>query len=650
MPLFPWMVSSSLQAYDIDYAALPDGSTGYLSDTTTTSATHSGSIWEQKTKNGVVQPILGGHIYWNASDQLVINGLTSTAVYRDPAAFYCIEWNASGAEVNGDAVTGTGTYATSSISNLRLAYDGTNYANNPLAAFVFFDGSDETLPIANSTDATTGNTVAKAPSGSPHTYLKFGNNANLGENSGTGSDWTVNGTVTQITSTPTNVFWSFNVLHDDRNGTVSNGNRTVSGTVHQVGTLMVDSGSYAWKVTDAGSGGDYGIETTDGATETVYTASASDVLEFELDLDVGTLDVRVNGGSATSVATGLSGSYVPLCKAPCTITPDFTPADNSFKTLCTNNLPKVTDSIDNHFVVDLDTGANIETTAKANFTDYLTWIKDRDNSNNHQVMDTVRGSTAVLQTNTTAAETTYVAPTGNSVAWTFNLPSSETNTSGTISVDWKYNATLGKAVGIYTGNGVAGATLGLPTINGKAPAAFGVKRRDTTGNWPTYHASLGATKYLYINTTAAAATSSTFWNDTEPTASVLTLGSSAEVNASGGTYVIIAYWNTPFCRVGSYTTNSNADGPFINEMLSMEWGLFKEDGSTNWIMPSRALSEGNPMHQLLPDQPDPENTAERMDGTAVGAKMRTANSPNFTSTCYYIMIGQPMGPVENTAR
>jgi len=217
----------NMAAYTIKNAALFDGTTGYLSFTLTTSATHSGSVWVERVKLGSVQPILDGSVYFNASDQLVVNGLTSTALYRDPTAFLHIFWNASGAWVNGVAVTGTGTYSTASIVNPRFSFDGTHYAAGYRAEFAFFNGTSESL-TGGKTDSATGTWISNGVAGTPHTYLKFENGAGLSDNSGSAGAWTQTGAVRQVISTPTDLFATLNPLDMHSVITLSNGNRTIT--------------------------------------------------------------------------------------------------------------------------------------------------------------------------------------------------------------------------------------------------------------------------------------------------------------------------------------------------------------------------------------------------------------------------------------
>jgi hypothetical protein len=112
-------------------------------------------------------------------------------------------------------------------------------------------------------------------------------------------------------------------------------------------------------------------------------------------------------------------------------------APSGFKALCTQNLPEseatIVDGGEYFNTVVIDTGANIKSASEAVYTHQWAWIKDMDNVNNHQLIDSVRGTSAVLQSNTTAAETTYSTPSGESVAWVWSAPNTGvSNTDGTI--------------------------------------------------------------------------------------------------------------------------------------------------------------------------------------------------------------------------
>ena len=103
----------------------------------------------------------------------------------------------------------------------------------------------------------------------------------------------------------------------------------------------------------------------------------------------------------------------------------------------------------------------------------------------------------------------------------------------------------------YSGNSTAGRAVSHNLT--VAPEMMWVKKRSTTGNWGVYHSDTGATKYLGINTTNEARTLTSPWNDTAPTSSVFTLGTSALGNGSGVDYIAYLFASLAgVSKVGSY--------------------------------------------------------------------------------------------------
>ena len=112
-----------------------------------------------------------------------------------------------------------------------------------------------------------------------------------------------------------------------------------------------------------------------------------------------------------------------------------------------------------------------------------------------------------------------------------------------------------------------------------------VRPRNLGENWAIYHKDIGATKYLQLNSTNAAATSPTRWNDTTPTSSVFSLGTDNEVNASGG-YNYIAYLFATVAgisKVGSYTGNGSTQNIDCGFSSGARFVLIKRtDVSEGW--------------------------------------------------------------------
>ncbi|NBO27348.1 MAG: hypothetical protein EBU96_11300, partial [Actinobacteria bacterium] len=139
-----------------------------------------------------------------------------------------------------------------------------------------------------------------------------------------------------------------------------------------------------------------------------------------------------------------------------------------------------------------------------------------------------------------------------------------TSTSTYVAWCWDESAMDGVDIVSYTGNG---ANRTISHNLGVAPKMIIVKARTTAGadqGWPVYHASLANTEYLLLNSTAAKATGTDYWNSTSPTASVFSLGTNAAVNTNNDTYIAYAFSEVDgFSKFGRYTGNGSADGPFV---------------------------------------------------------------------------------------
>jgi len=105
----------------------------------------------------------------------------------------------------------------------------------------------------------------------------------------------------------------------------------------------------------------------------------------------------------------------------------------------------------------------------------------------------------------------------------------------------------------YTGTGVATTQAHNLTV---APELMIVKERSAVNNWWVYVSSVGNTKYSVLNSTATPTTSSTAWNNTTPTASIFSIGTGSNVNASAQTFVAYLFATLAgISKVGSYTGN-----------------------------------------------------------------------------------------------
>ena len=205
--------------------------------------------------------------------------LTTTAVYRDPNAFYhiCLIGDSTDGTqgdriqlyVNGVRQTMTGTYPDQNDSLGTKVHTGTNYhvlgtnsdsTSNPFLGIMshvhYVDGIDYPATTFGSTDATTGEwKINTSPSITTSDYgnngyfvLKDGNSVT--DQSGNSHNFTVtSGTLTKTEDNPSSVFATLNPLgswNDGGKGTYQNGNTTwISSSTDQdacLSTLAVNDG------------------------------------------------------------------------------------------------------------------------------------------------------------------------------------------------------------------------------------------------------------------------------------------------------------------------------------------------------------------------------------------------------------------------
>ena len=150
-----------------------------------------------------------------------------------------------------------GTYDTS-----QLFFDG------EMAHVHWIDGTAYQASTFGETDSTTGiwkpKTSPTVTYGTNGFFLKFENSGAMGTDSAGSNNFAVNGTMTQLKDTPSNVFATINPLDNGWfSGTFSNGNNTVVSNASKenywTSTLGASSGKYYWevKLSSSGSGRDY---------------------------------------------------------------------------------------------------------------------------------------------------------------------------------------------------------------------------------------------------------------------------------------------------------------------------------------------------------------------------------------------------------
>ena len=304
------------------------------------------------------------------------------------------------------------------------------------------------------------------------------------------------------------------------------------------------------------------------------------------------------------------------------------------------------------------------------------WIKQRANDNySHELFDVVRGVTKYIVSDTNVAEatgsTTLTSFDSNGftlgadtivnknsktyVAWNWKAGTSFTNDAsstgiGSIDSSGSANDTAGFSIVSWTGTGSAG-TIKHGLSN--EVRMIIIKNLNSAEAWPVYHAgntSAPATEQIYLNLTNATSDGSSHWNDTAPTSSIFTVGSSTEANKSSSPMIAYCFAEKQgYSKFGSYTGNGNVNGPMIFTGHSPAFVILKRTNSSNhWIMFDNKRDPHNEaIGVLYPSQSASEDRgtgANDIDFLANGFKIKEDNGECNGSGDSYIYMSFAQNP------
>ena len=179
-----------------------------------------------------------------------------------------------------------------------------------------------------------------------------------------------------------------------------------------------------------------------------------------------------------------------------------------------------------------------------------------------------------------------------------------------------------------------------------------VKRREAFGtpNWAVYHKGTDASSpqnyFTRLDTNVGRQASSTMWNNTAPTSSVFSVGTS---NLSNYNQTFVAYCFAEvegYSKFGSYTGNGSTDGPFVYTGFRPAWILMKRTNNTgNWQLVDNRRVGYNPSNNLLfPDGSDAESEVTDNDILSNGFKLRTTGAGRNGSGSTYIYMAFAEAP------
>ena len=303
------------------------------------------------------------------------------------------------------------------------------------------------------------------------------------------------------------------------------------------------------------------------------------------------------------------------------------------------------------------------------------WIKHRNGTSNHNLFDAVRGATKYLESSSTAPEQTGAdrltafgtdgfttgsngGTNGNNdtyVSWHWKAGTGQgsSNTDGSINTTYtSVNTTAGFSISQFTGTGSA-ATVGHGL--GAVPKMYMVKNISTNSlQWRVYHASLGATKHLALDATQAAGTTSSIFNNTEPTSSVFSVGTDNGSNKSGDNHVAYCFAEKPgYSKFSSYEGNGSTNGTFVYTGFKPKFIIIKDaDNDRNWYLTDAVRDPINYVRNTLtPNTSEAEfvnANYNRVDFLSNGFKLRggsagVGNDTNGSGNTYiYMAFGQSL--------
>ena len=422
----------------------------------------------------------------------------------------------------------------------------------------------------------------------------------------------------------------------------------------------------------AQAAGDFMLIAFDADNQTVkwYLENA---LEYTLDLSSAPDGYYGNdGGWSFAVATYTSGPKPTLVN---TANYGYTPP-TGYEELNTTNIAAATtrtETVNDHFQTQLvaHDGSSTAFTLGWNADTYQTLFiaKNRASTEKWFWVDGVRGYNKYFSSDAGTAQTTdanVISVSGTTITLGSTLASaayvvecfrlgtsSVAADAGTINAVVSVNTVMNWSVILYTGNNAASQTV-EHGLSGTPKMFIGENVGGTTAGG-YYFEALGNTAIMGLNTANAKSASVTYFQNTSPTSSVISVGANATFNASGNENWLFAVGSgSDFVANGSYEGNGNANGTFIPTIggngipLQPLFALQLSIDSSGARMMHDSKREGYNVDndELSFESTGAEGTANQIDIVSGGIKNRIATDPNVAETNVYFAIGTPIIDVD----
>ena len=413
--------------------------------------------------------------------------------------------------------------------------------------------------------------------------------------------------------------------------------------------------------------------------------SNGDVVGWAYDADNNTLKLYKNGSLVHTENNIADAQYFPAITHSGTATattnfgqrPFAYAAPSGYKPVSTATslpTPTIADGRD-YFDAKLWTGNSTDQRAITGyqFSPDFVWIKRRNASYGHPIMDTVRGLNSghagVIYANATNAEDTGATSSIRSfnsdgfnlgtdgginysgstyVGWAWDAGSSTvSNTDGNVTTNVRANTAAGFSIVTYTGSGSSTASYGHG-LNAE-PHMIMTKKLSAANDWYIYFKASGNSALISLNSSSSFGSLSNYWGTVNNTVFSQTYSSAGPNNGDQ-----VAYCFAPvegYSAFGSYTGNGSTDGPFVHTNFRPAFLLVKcaDTNGTQWTIYDASRDPSNVVQSVLwADTSEAEfvNSVNNIDFLSNGFKIRNTHIERNTSGDTYIYAAFAENPFQ----
>lgn len=363
----------------------------------------------------------------------------------------------------------------------------------------------------------------------------------------------------------------------------------------------------------------------------------------------------------------------------------YTPP-SGYLAICSKNFEPSIKLPNKHFEAKIYTGNNSTTQniTGFEFSPDLTWISRRNGTSNNLLIDTVRGATKAVRSNSSNTEFTIsdfshnadsITVSGTSgndsmnnntqtyVSWNWEgADSTVTNTNGTINSSIRANPSAGFSIVKYTGDGGSSTNVGHGL--GVSPNLIWVKSLDHSDQWQVYW-NLGTAASTsdngFLNTTGAFNSSgqgpaaADKFGQCTVSSTVFSVGDGAGgdtySNGNGDDYIAYCFSSVEgYSEVGVYAGNGvNTNGAYIMTGFRPAFVIIKSmSTSKRWVIYDNKRNPYNKTNnELYANQGNSENSLDGhtgIDFVSNGFRCSTSNSTINGDGVYFLYLAIAEAP------